>query len=208
VNQHKYVLEPTKASINLQLQKLGFDTDFSKPQFEANFIFNDLKFRIDDVQYRDFLQIFSYFTNFPILAPNRKFRPLVSPKKDPKGWWLYLLKAKAEEKKFPKFSWKAYLDRKQDQLVYIPLYKKFLAVPWETLLTEKELENFKSIEFKRSLTDLLSFVFFAIYFFFSFRRLANAEIQEELKQHEEWKKNKLQEQKKTSWFNFKFNVRF
>ena len=36
--------------------------------------------------------------------------------------------------------------------------------------------------------------------------MANAEIQEESKQHQAWKKVQIETQKKTSWFKFNFNV--
>jgi hypothetical protein len=85
-NRYNYILSPIKAHIHLKMQKIGMSSDdANNPQFNANVVFEDLAFKMDDIQYRHFLGLLSYLTNFPSLEPFRKYRPNVGPKSDPKG---------------------------------------------------------------------------------------------------------------------------
>lgn len=191
-NKFQYILNPIKAHIHLKMQKLDLNTDFNKPQFNANIVFEELLFKMDDIQYRLFLSMISYFTNYPSLEPFRKYRPIQSPKIDPKMWWRYIILSKIKEKQIKKFSWDTYQERKKDKELYILLYKKFIQVPWYTPMTKEEEYKFKSIERKRSLNDLLFF-----------RKISNMEIQKEELQHLEWeKKEKEKNQKNSSWFSW------
>ena len=88
-NNHQYFLKPVSGQMKLTMQKLSRNVDFSKPQFNAEFIFTELAFTFNDNQYRSMIHLLEYFSNYPSVERFRKYRPKDVPLKDKMGWWKY-----------------------------------------------------------------------------------------------------------------------
>jgi hypothetical protein len=158
--------------------------------------FENLEFSLNDKQYRNFLTILSYTTNFSKFSQYRKFRPIKANKKENgKEWLKYLIKTRLIEKRKKLFDFEYYQKKKELYFKkYIKLYKKFVQVPWLTPMSKEEENLFKILETSLKIEDIKLF-----------RKISEAEITEEEKQHKIWNMKqqlKLQNQKKTSWFSF------
>jgi hypothetical protein len=90
--RYQYVLKPVNGRLRLTMLKLARNIDFSKPQFNADFAFEDFNFTVIDRQYKDFLSLIEYFTSFAKLAKFRKHRPIKKVVDDSAGWWRYACK--------------------------------------------------------------------------------------------------------------------
>lgn len=191
--KHQYILEPVQGTMKLTMQKLSRNLDLSKPQFNTDCLFKHLAFRFTNKQYRHFVHLIEYLTNYSQHEPMRKYRPAKRPTENPRGWWKYAMHAVVEKNRRSRISWKTLQKRKQDKIEYIKLYKKFLRVPWESPLTDEDTNRFNALEVYYSVDDLIFF-----------RKLANAEISEESKRHTDMRKTL---KKRTGWFGWKLDAK-
>lgn len=179
--------------MKLTMQKLSRNLDLSKPQFNTDCLFQHLAFRFTNKQYRHFIHLIEYLTNYSQHEPMRKYRPAERPTKNPRGWWKYAMHAVIDKNRRSRISWKLLQKRKQDRIEYIKLYKKFLRVPWESPLTDEDTDRFNALEMYYSVDDLIFF-----------RKLANAEIAEESKRHTDMRKTL---KKRKGWFGWKLDAK-
>lgn len=174
----QYILQPVTGVGHITLNKLAKDG----PSAKAQLIFDDLGFVLDSDQYRDSLSIVEMYNHFMQTKEFMKFRPKTPVEKDPKAWLRYAGNVVLDQisKKNRQWSWNNLLERRNDRLRYIELYKLKNSNP--SAFTEIETKEFNLLETKYTFDDLKFF-----------RSLAKSELKKEKAQL------KPQVAKSTSW---------
>lgn len=175
----QYIMQPVSGVGHITLNK-----DPKAPATQAQLIFDDLGFVLDDEQYKDILQIAEVLRQFNLSKEYIRFRPLKNFEEDPAGWIRYAGQVVLYKvhKKREQWTWDYLLARRKDRLRYIQLYNM-----GPKSLTGNELEEFNELEKKYSFEDLKFF-----------RKLAKAE-QKENKQMKEQTQTVPASKSWTSW---------
>ena len=166
IKEFQYILRPVSGVGHITLNK-----DPSEPATNAQLVFEDLGFVFDNEQYRDIILVAEEFRKYQQIMEYVRLRPKVPVEKDPKAWFKYagdvILKQVRDNRK--QWTWNYILERRQDKLRYIELYKKRETdVPGT--ITDAENEEFDLIEKKYPFSDLKFF-----------RSLAKSELKREKK---------------------------
>jgi vacuolar protein sorting-associated protein 13A/C len=166
VKEFQYILRPVSGVGHIILNK-----DPSEPATNAQLVFENLGFVFDNEQYRDIILVAEEFRKYQQIMQYVRLRPKVPVEKDPKAWFKYagdvILKQVRDNRK--QWTWNYILERRQDRLRYIELYKKReTAVPGS--IPDAESEEFDLIEKKYPFSDLKFF-----------RSLAKSELKREKK---------------------------
>lgn len=166
VEEFQYILRPVSGVGHITLNKGS-----SGPDTKAQLDFENLGFVFDNEQYRDIILIAEEFRKYKQILEYVNFRPKITVQKDPKAWFKYagnvILKQVRDKDK--QWSWKYILERRQDKLRYIELYKlRESAIPGS--IPDNTTEEFNLIEKKYPYTDLKFF-----------RSLAKSELKKEKK---------------------------
>jgi vacuolar protein sorting-associated protein 13A/C len=100
------------------------------PKTLATLLFSELGFILDDEQYRTALQMVDLFHFYLRQQQYRSFRPPknVTPKDDPRAWFKFAGNAILSEirERNRRQKWDFFVERRQDRINYIELYKKKL----------------------------------------------------------------------------------
>lgn len=167
VEEFQYILRPVSGVGHITLNKGS-----SGPATKAQLDFENLGFVFDNEQYRDIILIAEEFRKYKQILEYVNFRPKIKVQKDPKAWFKYagdvILKQVRDKNK--QWSWKYILERRQDKLRYIELYKlRESAIPG-SIPDNTITEEFNLIEKKYPYHDLKFF-----------RSLAKSELKKEKK---------------------------
>lgn len=162
-NSFQYILRPVSGVGHITLNK----DPTAGPKTKAQLMFDELAFIFDSDQYRDMLWTVELFNIYQRTKEFKKFRPKVPVKEDPKAWFKYLGNCVLSEihQKRKEWSWDYILERRNDRVRYVELFKKRTVSP--PLLPE-EIEEFNKLQEKYSFDDLRFF-----------RSLAKSELRKE-----------------------------
>lgn len=162
-NDFQYILRPVSGIGRITLNK-----DISVgPKTKAQLLFDELAFIFDSEQYRDMLWLAELFEVYQRTREFKQFRPTFPVKKDPKAWFKYAANVvlKQVQQKRQGWTWEYILNRRNDRIRYVQLFKK------KTLgqqMTPQESTELKDLEKKYSFEDLRFF-----------RSLAKSELRKE-----------------------------
>lgn len=155
--QHQFVLKPVSGEGRLVLNhKPKGDT----PKTDAELLFKELGFVVDEDQYRDLLSMIDLFHFYTRQHQYRKFRPPEAEykKNRPRALLQFAAKAILSEvhEKNRKWSWAYFAERRDDRMEYVTLFKLHASDPTGPEVKAKldELEkrlNYADIRFYRSI---------------------------------------------------------
>ncbi|KAK0532867.1 Vacuolar protein sorting-associated protein 13 [Tilletia horrida] len=125
IPEHQYILKPvTGAGRLIMRRKLTADT----PKMDAELLFEELGFALDDEQYRDIILVTDLFQFYNRQAQYRKFRPSTKELEEnrPRALLKFAGQAILNEvhEKHRKWSWEYFRERRDDRKEYVALFKK------------------------------------------------------------------------------------
>lgn len=145
----QYILRPVSGLGRITINKAAV----GGPKTKAQLMFDELGFVFDSDQYRDVLWVAEIFRIYNRTKEFQKFRPKTPVMKNPKAWLKYaanVVLAEVKQKR-REWTWDYILERREDKLRYIHLYKKKTISP---PLSAEETEEFNQLEIKYSFEDL------------------------------------------------------
>lgn len=125
VPSHQYILKPVSGAGRLIIRhKMNADT----PKLDAQLLFDELGFALDDEQYRDVLSVADLFHFYTRQAQYRRFRPSQEDldKNRPRALLRFAGKAIVNEvhEKYRVWSWDYLRQRRDERKEYVALFKK------------------------------------------------------------------------------------
>lgn len=176
-----YIIFPSVAQLRLKMQKLTKKLlKQKKPQFDADIEFFGIQSSLSEQQYRTLTRFADYITNFSTFGQFRRYKPITTINENPQNWWKFALKCIKIENRRRHIYWSQITEFNLNRKRYVELYKKKQEVPWHPKLNEEEKRELDELETIVSLNNLTFF-----------RKLALVEINEEQKQHSEWRKQQI-----------------
>ncbi|KAF5093513.1 hypothetical protein D0Z00_004029 [Geotrichum galactomycetum] len=145
----QYILRPVSGLGRITIDKAAIGGSKTKAQL----MFDELGFVFDSDQYRDVLWVAEIFRIYNRTKEFQKFRPKTTVKENPKAWLKYaadVVLAEVKQKR-REWTWDYILERREDKLRYIHLYKQKTVSP---PLSVEETEEFNNLEIKYSFEDL------------------------------------------------------
>lgn len=149
-NCFQYILRPVSGVGHITLNKDAT----AGPKTKAQLLFDELAFVFDSDQYRDMLWTVELFNVYQLSRDFQKLRPKIPIKEDPKAWFRYVAKCVLSEvhQKRKEWTWDYILERRNDRIRYVELFKK--KTVGSPILLPEELEEFNNLEKKTSFEDL------------------------------------------------------
>ncbi|KAL9941010.1 hypothetical protein V8E36_000498 [Tilletia maclaganii] len=125
IPEHQYILKPvTGAGRLIMRRKMTADT----PKLDAELLFEELGFALDDEQYRDIILVTDLFQFYNRQSQYRKFRPtnVQLEENRPRALLKFAGQAILNEvhEKHRKWSWDYFRERRDDRKEYVELFKK------------------------------------------------------------------------------------
>ena len=148
---HQFVLKPVSGEGRLVLNhKPSNDT----PKTDAELLFKELGFVVDEDQYRDLLSMVDLFHFYTRQYQYRKFQPAEIEQKEnkAKSLWKFATKAILNEvhEKNRKWTWAYFAERRDDRMEYVTLFKLHSEDPSGPEV-KKKLDD---LEMKLAYTDI------------------------------------------------------
>lgn len=154
---HQFVLKPVSGEGRLVLNhRPKADT----PKTDAELLFEELGFVVDEDQYRDLLSMVDLFHFYTRQHQYQKFQPPQIERKEnkSKSLWKFATKAILNEvhEKNRKWSWAYFAERRDDRMEYVTLFKLHAEDPngpeYKKKLDDLELKlSYTDIRFYRSI---------------------------------------------------------
>ncbi|KAI8644804.1 hypothetical protein BD408DRAFT_104972 [Parasitella parasitica] len=156
-NEHQYILKPVSGTGRVKLFKhFGGDV----PKIDANLLFDELSFAVDNEQYRDTILMIDLFHSYLKKQKYKKLHPSsdMTPKSDPLAYFKFAGNAVLSEihERNERWTWKRIKQRSDNRKLYLECYvqhKLDRASP-EQLDKLHELErtlSYEDLRFYRSL---------------------------------------------------------
>ncbi|CAD6914619.1 unnamed protein product [Tilletia laevis] len=125
IPEHQYILKPvTGAGRLIMRRKMDADT----PKMDAELLFEELGFALDDEQYRDIILVTDLFQFYNRQAQYRRLRPSTKELEENRARALLKFAGQAilneVHEKHRKWSWDHFRDRRDDRKEYVALFKK------------------------------------------------------------------------------------
>ncbi|KAE8269165.1 hypothetical protein A4X09_0g3183 [Tilletia walkeri] len=125
IPEHQYILKPvTGAGRLIMRRKMDADT----PKMDAELLFEELGFALDDEQYRDIILVTDLFQFYNRQAQYRRLRPSTKELEENRARSLLKFAGQAilneVHEKHRKWSWEYFRDRRDDRKEYVTLFKK------------------------------------------------------------------------------------
>ncbi|KAG8892116.1 hypothetical protein FRC00_012604, partial [Tulasnella sp. 408] len=149
---HQYILRPVSGEARIIFNRRATNTI---PRFDANLMFDDLSFSLDDAQYRDAISMLDMYHFFTRQARYRRFRPSEQEMRENSKLAMLKFAVKAVKTdvrgKNEKWSPRFVVARCQERHRYVALFKSKQS---GTVLAGKDLEDFNAIETRLSYEDI------------------------------------------------------
>ncbi|KAG8920306.1 hypothetical protein FRC00_010207, partial [Tulasnella sp. 408] len=149
---HQYILRPVSGEARLIFNRRVTNTI---PRFDANLMFDDLSFNLDDAQYRDAISMLDMYHFFTRQAQYRRFRPSEQEMQENSKLAMLKFAVKAIKtevhEKNEKWSPGFVIARCQERYRYVALFKSKQS---GTVLAGKDLEDFNAIETRLTYEDI------------------------------------------------------
>lgn len=140
-----YVIRPVRLTVKAIVNKNKPSKEC--PKITSDLLFEELAISLSEDQYHDIIPLIAYFDFIAKRYRFRDIRPTVSPKENPKAWWIYVVKAQSRMKQKKKLGWseESIQKRRMERLLYIRLFKKKLK---HQLIEKKDILDLSELEAK------------------------------------------------------------